>query len=155
MLNMSDLKAAMNQSNEVHYPVPDLMEDRYRLRLCLSEDLRYETIYQAMEPDKLRQEAEHLGIIKDSIDSEEAYEEWRENYLKSEYERLQNVSFVVCEYGYKGLGEYSVVLPKAAEQSFLSWIEGNMSAVFRSIRKAEETDIFRFIALNATKQDEI
>ena len=154
MLNMSDLKNMMNNDKEPEYPIPAEMEDRYRLRLCLSEDLRSGSIYQDMEPDKLRQEAEHLELIIKSIDSDESYETWKEEFLRREMEKLKGTSFVVCEYRFTGLGEYSSVIPKSAENSFLTWVESNMSAVFKGLRPAEEKDLLRFIALNATRHEE-
>lgn len=153
MLNMSDLKNMMNNDKEPEYPIPEDMEGRYRLKLCLSEDLRHGSIYQDMEPDKLRQEATHLQLITEAIDSDEDYETWKEEYLKSEFEKLKGTSFIVCEYGFAGVGEYSAVIPKSAENSFMAWVNSNMSAVFKGVHPANEEDMLRFIALNAVRQN--
>ena len=134
--------------DDVDITFPEDKEPLFRMCLAYTAEHDRESIFKDMSPEDEAINERILEEVRKLIDENE-FEDWKQKYLDTEYDKLKDHPFLVVSYMFAGFGGYDDVIPEEQFESFICWINGNGSAFFTGKRDAEEDDVKRYIALHA------
>ena len=134
--------------DDVDITFPEDKESLFRMCLAYTAEHDRESIFKDLSPEDEAINERILEEVRKLIDENE-YEDWKQKYLNSEYDKIKDHHFLVVSYMFAGFGGYDDVIPEEQFESFICWINGNGSAFFTGKRDAEEDDVKRYIALHA------
>ena len=138
------------EDDDVEISLPTDKETLYRARLSVETDLETESVYKDMDASAVRKEEKVLAALIDACGDD--YEDWKQDYLDREYEKVKDKKFLVCGYLFAGIGQYKATIPEEALPSFQCWINGNGSAFFGSSREATKEEVIKYLALHADEK---
>lgn len=138
--------------DDVDITFPEDKESLFRMCLAYTAEHDRESIFKDLSPEDEAINEHILEEVRKLIDENE-YEDWKQKYLDTEYDKLKDHHFLVVSYMFAGFGGYDDVIPEEQFDSFICWINGNGSAFFTGKRDAEEDDVKQYIALHANDDD--
>ncbi len=155
---MSDLEeecTEYDENEEFELELPENMEKEalFRMRLSLETDVETDSVFHDLDDNNFRAEKAHLQAVIDKCKDEMEYKTWKESFVSSEYEKIKNKKFITCSYAFAGIGQYEITIPVEVKDDFICWIDGNGSAFYGGDIEATEDEIKRYIALNASKDN--
>ena len=152
-----DLKSTVigKDINDVYddFQCNDIDESSYYL--CFSSDNAVtdkEQLYKrrlAAESRVDEFEDTYLQLLKQKCEDEDAYQNWKAEYITQRYDVLKDVPFATCSYLVAGVEDGVVILPKCQLDIFRAMIDGMGAGFMGEPEDASEDDVRTYIGSHA------
>lgn len=129
-------------------------EKEFRMRLAYESTIETHPIELDMDGSIEKNLRRALKRLKKNMD-EEAYQEWKEGYLNSEYEKTKDYNWVTIHYLFAGIGDYAQTVPDSQKQGVYSFVHGAGSGFLGETVPATEEEIRNTLAMFADRGIEL